>query len=183
MNEREDNKAEERKNFKKLMKEIRCNPEKGLKRFYGIYQKIIQSTAQLVCRCVHTANEVVNDVLVKIWKLASTVDDIQNPSGWVYTITLNTAKNTFRTRRELPLDENVAASESNIQRMIDEDAFYWYLQGLAEEEQIILARKIIGRYTFQEIADDLGKPLPSITSTFYRSLDKIKAKLEKSEKK
>ena len=69
MNERQ-SEEERRKQFKKLMKGIRRDPEKGLRRFYEVYAKIIQTTAQVICRSADKAKEVVNDVLVKIWKLA-----------------------------------------------------------------------------------------------------------------
>ena len=113
MNERK--KEEDRKKqFEKLMKEIRRAPEKGLRRFYNAYAKIMQTTAQVICRSTDKANEVVNDVLVKIWKLAEKIDDIDNPEGWIYVITANTAKDSLRERNLFPLDENIAASKDEI---------------------------------------------------------------------
>lgn len=177
MNERQ-NEEERKKQFKKLMKGIRRDPEKGLRRFYEVYAKIIQTTAQVICRSTDKANEVVNDVLVKIWKLAEKSEDIENPEGWVYIITVNTAKDAMRERYVFPLDENIVADKDKIQEVLDKDSFYWMIKDLSEIEQTIMIHKFVSQYTFQEIADELDKPLTTVTSIYYRALDKIKKAVE-----
>ncbi len=177
MNKRQ-NKEERKKQFKKLMKEIRRDPEKGLRRFYEGYAKIIQTTAQVICRSTDKANEVLNDVLVKIWKLAENSEDIDNPEGWVYIITVNTAKDAMRERYVFPLDENIVSDEDKIQQVLDEYSFYWMIKDLSEIEQTIMIHKFVSRNTFQEIADELGNPLTTITSIYYRALEKIKKNVE-----
>ena len=177
MHERQDG-ENRKKQFKKLMKGIRRAPEKGLSQFYETYGKIIQTTAQVICRSTDKANEVVNDVLVKIWKLAQNDVKINNPEGWIYIITANTAKDAIRERYIFSLDTNVADSEDKIQEIIDKESFYWMIQDVSEIEQTILIHKFVLRYTFQEIADEMEKPLTTVTSIYYRALEKIKQRME-----
>lgn len=177
MNERK-NEEERKKQFKKLMKEIRRDPEKGLRRLYDAYAKIMQTTAQVICRSTDKANEVVNDVLVKIWKLAEKIEDIDNPEGWIYVITANTAKDSLRERNSFPLEEDIAASKDAIQEVLDRNSFYWMIQDLSEIEQAIMIHKFVSGCTFQEIAEVLEKPMTTVTSTYYRALDKIKKNVE-----
>lgn len=174
MTNREDKKEE----FNKLMKAIRRDPEKGLSRFYEAYAKIITTTAKVICRSTDKTNEVVNDVLVKIWKLAEMVGDVDNPEGWVYIITANTAKDAMRERYVLPLDENIVSDDDQIQEIIDRHSFYWMIKDLSEIEQTVMIHKFVSLYTFQEIADELEKPLTTITSIYYRALEKIKKNVE-----
>lgn len=177
MNERK-NDDEKKKQFEKLMKEIRRDPEKGLRRLYDAYAKIMQTTAQVICRSTDKANEVVNDVLVKIWKLAEKIEDIDNPEGWIYVITANTAKDSLRERNSFPLEEDIAASKDAIQEVLDRNSFYWMIQDLSEIEQAIMIHKFVSGCTFQEIAEVLEKPMTTVTSTYYRALDKIKKNVE-----
>lgn len=177
MNERQS--CEKRKKqFKKLMKVIKREPEKGLRQFYETYARIIHITAQVICRSTDKANEVVNDVLVKIWKLAQNSEDIDNPEGWIYIITANIAKDAMRERYVFPLEENMEADEDKIQEVLDRDSFYWMIKDLSEIEQTIMIHKFVLQYTFQEIADELDKPLTTVTSIYYRALDKIKKAVE-----
>ena len=171
------NQDKKKKQFNKLMKLIRCNPEKGLRQFYESYSKILIVTARVVCRSADKANEVVNDVLVKIWKLASTVGEVDNPEGWIYIVTLNTAKDALRKRYDLPISENIVTPEDKIQEIIDKNSFDWLIKDLSEDEKEIMIKKFVLLYRFQEIADEMGKPLTTITSIYYRALEKIK-KLE-----
>ena len=172
-----------KKQFKKIIKMIRRNPEEGVRQFYDAYARILQTTAQVICRSTDKANEVVNDVLVKIWKLAQHTENIDNPEGWIYMITVNTAKDAMRERHSLSLEENIRADNDDIQEILDKESFYWMIKDVSEMEQTIMIYRFVLQYTFQEIADELDKPLTSITSIYYRILKKIKQKLEEKSSK
>ncbi len=169
------------KQFKKLMREIQRNPEEGLRKFYETYARIIQATAQSVCHSKDKINEVVDDVLVKIWKLAPTVGEIKNPEGWIYIITLNTAKDTIKEPYVFPLEENILSGRDGVQELIDKDSFEWLIKNLSPQEQTVIIQKFILSYTFQEIANELGKPLTTVCSIYYRSLEKIKKEIENNQ--
>ena len=148
-------------------------------KFYVLYAKIIQTTALAICHSSDRANSVVNDVLVKIWKIADKIDNVDNPEGWIFTITANTAKDAMRERSFVPLEENVVSDKDHIQDVIDKESFYWMIKDLSETEQTVIIEKFISCCTFQEISDNLNKPLTTVTSIYYRALEKIKAVLEK----
>ena len=181
MKERATN-EERKKLFKRIIKEIRRDPEKGLRCFYDTYGKIIQITAQTICSSSDKANEVVNDVLVKIWKTAEIIVDIDNPEGWIYVITANTAKDSLRQRKLFPLNEDIAVDDSEVQEVIDRDSFNWIINDLSETEQMIMINKFASESTFQEIADELNKPLTTVTSIYYRALENVKKKLQDGSK-
>ena len=172
------NKEDKKRQFNKLMKLIQRNPQKGLHLFYEKYSKILQITAYTICRSIDKANEVVNDVLLKIWKLAQTTVDIENPEGWIYVITLNTAKNSLPKHNSFPLKENIIANEDAFKEIFDRDSFCWMIRNLSEVEQKIMIHKFVLQYTFQEMADELNRPLTTVTSIYYRALEKIKKDIE-----
>ncbi len=177
MNQGESREASKRK-FHKLLREIQRNPHAGLKSFYEEYGAFIQATAQTVCRAMDKTCEVVNDVLVKIWKNAGIKQEICNPKGWIYTITVNTAKDAMRQKYTLPLSDTLAAEDDGVRQFLDEDCFYRMIQDLSETEQEILIHKFILHSTFQEIAEDTNRPLTTVSSVYYRALDKLKSKQE-----
>ena len=164
--------------FQELMAIIRRDPQKGLHLFYEEYGKIVQTTAQVICRSSDKVGEVIDDVFVKVWEYAKAGGKADNPEGWVYIVTANTAKLAMHDRQVLPLDENIAVAKDLIQEVIDEQSFYWMLEDLSEDEQIVMIHKFIARDTFQEIAEEFNKPLTTITSVYYRAFGKIKKKLE-----
>lgn len=173
-------KSQSQKDFNKIIKEIRIDPQKGLRLFYEKYGDLIQTTALSVCRSPSKADEVVNAVLVKVWKKSVTVKDIQNPEGWIYIITVNTAKDALKEKQFLPLNDYITDRQDGIEEMIAKDSFYFYIKDLSETEKDIVTNKILGGATFVEIAEETGKSASAVTSIYYRALDKIKEKIEKN---
>ena len=171
-----------KKEFFALLKRIRKDPQGGLKEFYEKYGKLIKYTARLFCNTDFGADEVVNDVLIKIWKSSDRFGDIENPEGWLYVITSNCAKSSLRKRSYIPLKETIADEKDGIQEFIDTDSFYFMIRELSEIEQQIIIHRCVSRYTFEEIGEILDKSTSTISSTFYRSIDKIKEKLGKFSK-
>lgn len=167
-----------KRKFQKLMREIRENPNVGLEKFYNTYGKIVQITARTICRSLEQADVVVNMVLVKVWQLSKEDVVIDNPEGWVYIITANTAKDALREKTFFPLHEAVADQKDEIQDLIDKDAFYSMIKGLSEKEQGLMIDKFIKKLTFREIAEEKGENINTVSAVYYRALKKVKKYLE-----
>ena len=171
-----------KKEFFALLRRIRKDPQGGLKEFYEKYGKLIKYTARLFCRTDVLVDEIVNDVLMKIWRSSDTFGEIDNPEGWLYVVTANRAKSSLREQRYVPLEEEIADERDGIQEFIDMDSFYFMIGELSEIEQQIIINKCVFKYTFEDIGEMLNKSTSTVSSIFYRSLDKIKEKLEKFSK-
>ena len=178
----ENNQETLKKEFLALLKRISKDPQGGLKEFYEKYGKLIKCTARLFCGNDFTANEIVNEVLIKIWRNSDTFGEIANPEGWIYVITSNCAKSLLRKRRYVPLNETLAAEKDGIQEFIDTDSFYFMIKDLSVVEQQIIIHKYISQFTFEEIGDLLNKSTSTVSSTFYRSIEKIKERMKKFSK-
>lgn len=172
-------KALSKEKFNRLLIQIGLGKRRALKSFFDLYGKFIYWAAYSVSSSSSVSDEVVNDVLLKIWQLASTTQmEIDNPEGWLFTISVNAAKKK-KEEDNLPLNESIIYSEKEVDKFIEEDAFYSYLEGLKDDEQFILIARFIQNMKFEDIAETLGTPLSTITTRYYRALNKIKLKLEK----
>lgn len=181
MSERE-NQEKRQQDFAKIIKKIIDNAEIGLKEFYEKYGRLIQITAKTFCE-KDTAHEVMNDVLVKVWKNARKIKNIENPEGWIYTITVNTIKSTFKRKHTFPLNENMMSDKNIINDVIEQDAFDALIKNCTETERCIMIHKFVLKYTFQEIAEETKMPLSTVTSIYYRALKKIEKEIQKMRKK
>ena len=160
------------------MREIRENPNAGLEKFYNTYGKIVQITARTICRSIDQADIVINMVLVKIWQLSKEDVMIDNPEGWVYVITANTAKDVLREKSFLPLNDTVVDEKDEIQKLIDIDAFYSMIEVLSEKEQRLMIDKFIKKLTFREIAEMNDENINTVSTSYYRALKKVEKFLE-----
>ena len=165
---------EEKVKFNKILRLIRKDPQKGLEYFYKEYGKLIYLTAKS-CGCCHEkANVAVNSVLIKIWKKASQITDIENPKAWIYTVAKNCAKDEIGEVWHFELKEEICEAKDDFQKVIDNNGFEYLISPLKEEEKELFSLKFVTGCTFQDIANSFEKPLPTITTTYYRALEKIK---------
>ncbi len=160
------------KYFNRLIGKIAVKDEKALEALYDIYGKLIYVTAMTVTKSTFKADEIVDDVLVKIWKNADKLPKIKNPEGWLYSITVNCAKDKIKCEKQyvelFDLQEDGSVGD------YPEDDFYNKISTLNETEQEIMILKFVDDLTFKKIAKAMGKPLSTITSVYYRALEKLK---------
>lgn len=161
------------KRFNKLIKMIAGKNQKALEEFYGIYGKLIYVTALTVSKSYALADEIVDDVLVKIWKNAKKLPRINSPESYLYVLTANTAKDKIKQEKRyvalFDLKEDDLSTETQC-----EDDFYLKISKLNENEQEIIIMKFVDDLTFERIALEINKPLSTVTSIYYRALEKIK---------
>ena len=149
------------KYFNRLIGKIAVKDEKALEALYDIYGKLIYVTAMTVTKSTFKADEIVDDVLVKIWKNADKLPKIKNPEGWLYSITVNCAKDKIKCEKQyvelFDLQEDGSVGD------YPEDDFYNKISTLNETEQEIMILKFVDDLTFKKIEKAMGKPLCTIT--------------------
>ena len=90
---------------KVLLADIAGGNEGAFAKFvHGLYKKLFPFTVSLI-KSEAEADDILQEVFLKIWLHRSSLTDLENPSGWIYTIIANTASNHLRSRirRELTL--------------------------------------------------------------------------------
>ena len=167
-------KNEEKIKFNKILRLTRKNAQKGLEIFYNEYGKAIYLAAKSVGCSHEKAQVVVNSVLIKIWKKRDKIKNIKNPKAWLSTVAKNTARDELGEVWHLELKEEICQAEDEFQKTIDKDSYEYCLTPLNEYEKELVTLKIVSKYCFQELADYYEKPLPTITTTFYRAMAKMK---------
>ena len=169
----------EKKKFNNILRLIAKDAQNGLECFYKEYGKIIYLTAKGVGCSHEKAEVVVNSVLIKIWQKVRQIKNIENPRAWVCTVAKNCAKDELGEVWHLELKEEICRAKEDFQKVIDKDGFEYLISTLKEEEKELYILKFVAGCTFQDIADSLEKPLSTITTTYYRALEKIKIFLKK----
>ncbi len=170
---------DEREKFNKILRLIISDAQKGLECFYNEYGKMIYLTAKSMGCSKEKANIVVNTVLIKIWQKAKQIKNIGNPRAWISTVAKNCAKDELGEVWHLELKEEICESKDDFQKVIDNNGFEYLISPLKDKEKELFILKFVTGCTFQDIADSFEKPLPTITTTYYRALEKIKTFLKK----
>ena len=81
--------------FNSLIKRFAAKDEDAMEDFFKEYGKLIHEAASPIVKSF-LANEVVNDVLLRIWQVADRLKEIDKPLGWLLTVSKNCAKDRLR---------------------------------------------------------------------------------------
>lgn len=158
--------------------------EKDLKAIEALYkktQKLVFSTALSITKSPFDAEDISQEVFIKIIEKASLYKSEQKPLAWIYVITKNIAISYIRKRndshniKDIENDINFAKIEDPYNRLIIKSA----LEVLSEEELEIVLLHNSG-LKHKEISNMLNIPLSTILSKYNRSLAKMKKFLQEN---
>lgn len=166
------------KEFNLLVTKIAKGEKYALEEFYKKYSKLMYSAAYTILKRKDILDEVIDDVLIKIWKVAQKCEKITNPQGWLYRITVNTAKDRIERDNIGFLDDfDIKVEDKELDDILDKDTFYWYIRDLKEKEQQILIYKFIEDLTFENIAKKVDLPEGTVAYMYYSALEKVHKKI------
>lgn len=86
----------DKRTFEELISRIADNNKDALEEFYQDYGRLIFGIAFSVCKCSSDADEVVDEVLVKVWNSASQLYNIEKPKSWLRRVAHNFAINKIK---------------------------------------------------------------------------------------
>lgn len=167
-------KTPSRKQFNNLVKEIAQGKKSALEDFYSAYGRLVYSVALSVSKSSYLADEIVNSVLVKIWQVSKYLKDIKNPVAWLYAVTANCAKDKLRAEKKYDEIYDIPQEDKNIEEILVNDSFNSKISYLDEEEKRIMIMRFIQDLSFKSIAKELNKPTSTVSSIYYRAIEKLK---------
>ncbi|MBN2101017.1 sigma-70 family RNA polymerase sigma factor [Candidatus Dojkabacteria bacterium] len=173
--------------------EKQSNEEAKNKRFKGFYMKYRQKIYWYVYRKISNA-ELSEDLTADVFmKLYERWDDVSNRDekgmcAWVYTVARNASIDHLRkskNRKKRPIEDEEVDSATRVfedfvgEAMKEEKMEYVSkaLESIGEEEQEILTLRFEEGMRFREIAKIVDKEEGACKMTMYRSIKKIKDKL------
>lgn len=165
--------------LRRLMRAVAKGRYRALHEFYDLYGRGIYMIAKAFCRTHEDADETVNDVLVKVWDHADVIAEYENPLGWIYRVTVNSATDKVRrqSHEDCLLSDDIPDWHDGYAEVDDSGAFSSYMRQLTERERMVMIYKFVFDYTFGEIAKIMSSSVSTITSLYYRALKKIKENL------
>lgn len=140
------------------------------------------------------AQEITQEVIIKVWKNSKKYTPSKPFKPWIYTIARNTALDEIKRKKiiafsGLHIHEDISFEESLadeallpdalIEQARTKDYIERVLNEYSKEKREIILLHLYEGLTFQEISTLTGSPLNTVKSTFRRTALDMKNKLEK----
>ncbi|MEZ4867662.1 MAG: sigma-70 family RNA polymerase sigma factor [Caldilineaceae bacterium] len=171
-----------------LLNAIAQQDQHAFLQIYQRYGNLVYSLALRVVRMPGLAEEVTQDVFIKLWQRPERWNPALGQfSSWLLTITRNAAIDRLRKeqRHTTPHHESMS-SLSDVSEASVADNLYWYdglilaklLQQLPVEQRQLIELAFYQGYTHSELADNLQLPLGTVKTRLRTGLQKLRTMWE-----
>lgn len=135
----------------------------------------------------HTAEELFQETLIKVWKGFNKYNERKKFSAWLFTIAHNVAMDSLRSRKNnvtftsLEQIENIKSSIRPDEEIMEEERLKQIdeiVNGLSEKQKEVFLLRQNGEVSFREIAEITDQPLNTVLSHMRYAVKNIKKQLE-----
>ncbi len=170
--------AEEEKRTESLLAEISAGSREALSGLYELMGGQVYGYALSIVKNHHEAQDIQQDVFVKIWSCAGQYRPGTKARAWIYTITKNLSLTSLRK------SSRVSGQMPPEQACPEEPQRNGVLKMLLEElppkeRQIVMLHAMGAKH--RETAQVMDLPLATVLSKYARTLKKLRKRLEEEE--
>ena len=164
--------------------------EKSLEVILSRYLKPIYSFAYRYVGDGQDAEDITQEVFVKVWRNLKKFDQNKSFKTWIFSIAKNTAIDFFKKKKAIPfskfendegenmLTETLADPSPLPQELLEKAGMAQMLNSamkkLSPKYRMVLFLRYNDHFNFREIAESLEEPLHTITSRHRRALIQLK---------
>jgi RNA polymerase sigma-70 factor (ECF subfamily) len=178
-----------------LIRLIARSQESALSELYDRYSRLVYSLALNAVGDPATAEEITQDVFIRIWDHAGTYQaEKSKVVTWIASITRYRSIDVIRRRKIRPESQSVSweiepsaieMNPINVEETVEISQKRWRVRQaismLPEEQRQALAYAYFQGYTHREIAEVLGEPLGTVKTRIRLAMQKLRQLLEQEE--
>lgn len=155
---------------------------------YNLYSEKIYNTALSYTKNVEDAEEITQDVFVKIYKGASSFKGSSSLNTWVYRIAVNTSLNYLKKKNRFIFFKNTLSISHSIdfkhpgvllENKENAAALYKAMDYLPNKQKTAFILSFIEELPRQEVADIMKTSLKAVESLLQRAKKNMRSELEK----
>jgi RNA polymerase sigma-70 factor (ECF subfamily) len=150
-----------------------------LEAIYRANRQGLFTLALSITRCPQQAEDAVQEAFARMWRLPGPVRG--DPTAYAFAAVRNAAIDQKRRRPAAELTEPVsifngraddpawAAADAEQRRLVRQA-----VEALPAEQREAVVLRVYAGLTFEQMAETLGEPLPTVASRYRRGLDRLK---------
>lgn len=178
-------------NDKNLIRQYLAGDEKSLETLIAKYIKPIYSFVYKNVGKQAEAEDIAQEVFVRVWKNLKKFDQSREFKPWLFQIAKNASIDFLRKKKTIPfsnfenengqnaLTESMASPNANlIENISDKRVLALALQYLSKNEQKIITLRHTDGMSFQEIADVFEESINTIKSRYRRTLSILRKNIK-----
>ncbi|MCP3870886.1 MAG: sigma-70 family RNA polymerase sigma factor [Gammaproteobacteria bacterium] len=156
------------------------NREQRFNKMVLLYQADLRRYSYWLAGDRHTAEDLVQEALMRAWRAFDKLEKIESAKGWLLTILRRENARRFERFRpqesDIPLEE-LKARESGYDTSIEAFVLRRAIEKLPEDYRIPLVKKVVEGYSQKEIAAQIGISSAGVGTRLFRARQKLREAL------
>jgi len=175
-------------NEEKILHQIANGDSKSFEILYKSFSEKVYNIALSYVKNIEDAEEITQNVFVKIHKNASSFKNKSSVSTWIYRIVVNTSLNYIKKKNRFTLFDSIAKQSELIdfnhprallEQKENANTLFKVIDYLPNNQKTAFILSYIECLPRQEVADIMKVSLKSIESLLQRAKQNLRSKLEK----
>lgn len=169
-----------------LIRKYLQGDEKSLEVLILAYLKPIYSFAYRYVGNGQDAEDITQEVFVKVWRHLKRFDQSKSFKTWVFAIAKNTAIDFLKKKKAIPFSEfetlvdPTPLPDKIFEQITIKEMLKTTIEKLLPKYRQVLVLRYNDNFTFREISESTGRPLNTIKSQYRRALLELKKLLSNS---
>lgn len=168
--------------FEVCIRRIQKGEKEGLKQIYQAYVGLVYSVVYDMTGQREDAQDITSEFFIRLWDRADTYRFGGKHRAWLITIARNMTIDFLRKQKrellveELPEEEALGAGRTEAdfaEKVVGNLSMQEAMKLLRPAEQEVLDLKILGEFTFREIAEIQKKPMGTVTWLYRQGIEKL----------
>lgn len=162
-----------KKEIHDMFQRIKAGEKEVIEDLYAKYKNLIINISFSIVKDRNIAEEISQNVFLKILKIDKEILPDNNELSWIYTITKNQTIDYLRKQHtNIDIDSIYEINDENneIENIVEQDTYNKIIEGLEEKEREIISLKIISEMTFREIGEILEMPTATVQWKYYKAM-------------
>ncbi|MEZ4776899.1 MAG: RNA polymerase sigma factor [Bacteroidia bacterium] len=177
------------KSEKEIIESIAARDEQAFAVLYELYSDKIFNTSLSYTKSIEDAEEITQDVFLKIYKSASSFQGASSVSTWIYRIAVNTSLNYLKKKKRFTFFKHPLTSAQFVdfehpgvllQNKENAIALYKAIECLPSNQKTAFILSFIEELPRQEVADIMETSLKAVESLLQRAKKNMRSELEKN---
>lgn len=167
------------KELHEIFNEIKNGNESVIEELYRKYKKLICNIAFSIVKNRDIAEEICQNIFLKIIQLDKSKLPGNKEISWLYTVTKNQSIEYLRRKHNTSNIDMYEIENTNdeINKVIDLETYNNLIDCLNDREKEIVSLKILTNFTYKEIGQILNMPMGTVQWKYHKAINTLKMAL------
>jgi RNA polymerase sigma factor (sigma-70 family) len=169
-----------------LLRRVAAQDRTAFEAVYALYYRRLFAYILKVTRRAEMVEEVLNDVMLVIWRKAASFDGRSRPSTWIFGIAYHKALKALAQRAAAPSTPSGASEEERAEPVYEQQpdslverrelasTLGRALHALSPEQRTVVELTYFYELSYQEIAEIVGCPVNTVKTRMFHARRRLK---------